>query len=195
MTTIKDISRETGLSLATISKYMNGGHVLDRNKDLIDEAIEKLGYKVNYFARGLKTNRSMTVGVLLPTISSPFFSRVVAAMDKRLRAEKYHCIVCSYDFDAALEQEKLRFLVSNNVDAIALVPEQITAAELAALVGDVPLVLIDRVIPDFRCDAVVADNLNAIYAAVESLFRRNHRRIGIIVGPQDVSTAYERMVG
>ena len=68
MSTIKDIARETGLSLATISKYLNGGHVLDQNRERIEAAITKLGYKVNYFARGLKTNRSMTVGVLLPTL-------------------------------------------------------------------------------------------------------------------------------
>jgi len=195
LTTIKDISKETGLSLATISKFMNGGHVLDQNRERIEAAIEKLDYKVNYFARGLKTNRSMTIGVLLPTISSPFFGRVVAAMDKKLRSRKYHCIMCSYDFDPELEQEKLRFLVSSNVDGIILVPERITAAELAVLVGETPVVLIDRIIPDFRCDAVVADNLNAVYGAVESLFRKNHRRIGIIVGPQSISTAYERMVG
>ena len=110
MSTIKDIARETGLSLATISKYLNGGHVLDQNRERIEAAITKLDYKVNYFARGLKTNRSMTVGVLLPTISSPFFGRVVAAMDGRLRQCGYHSIVCSYDFDAQLEQEQLRLL-------------------------------------------------------------------------------------
>ena len=195
MSTIKDIARETGLSLATISKYMNGGHVLDENRRKIDEAIEKLDYKVNYFARGLKTNRSMTVGVLLPTIASPFFGRVVAALDQELRAGGYNSIVCSYDFDPERELEKLRFLVSNNVDGIIFVPEHISAAALSAAAGETPVILMDRAIPDFEGDVVVADNLNAIYTAVESLFREHHRRIGIIVGPQDISTAYERMVG
>lgn len=195
MSTIKDIARETGLSLATISKFMNGGHVLEQNRVAIERAIEKLDYKVNYFARGLKTNRSMTIGVLLPTISSPFFGRVVATMDKKLRAKGYHCIVSSYDFDQTLELEQLRFLVSNNVDGIVIVPEHIQAAELESIVGSVPVILMDRIIPDFHGDAIVADNLNSVYGAVEYLFRKNHRRIGIIVGPQDISTAYERMVG
>ena len=95
MSTIKDIARETGLSLATISKYMNGGHVLEQNRERIEAAIAKLDYKVNYFARGLKTNRSMTIGVLLPTISSPFFGQVVAALDAQLRRRGDHCVVCS----------------------------------------------------------------------------------------------------
>lgn len=195
MSTIKDIARETGLSLATISKYMNGGHVLEQNRIRIEAAIEKLDYKVNYFARGLKTNRSMTIGVLLPCIDSPFFGRIVAAMDKKLRAKGYHCIVCSYDFDPKLELEKLQFLRSNYVDGIILVPEHITAGEVISIVGDTPIILVDRVLKDFSCDAIVADNLNAIYSAVESMLQRRHRRIGIIVGPQDISTAYERMVG
>lgn len=195
MSTIKDIAKETGLSLATISKFMNGGNVLAHNRTAIERAIEKLDYKVNYFARGLKTNRSMTIGVLLPTISSPFFGRVVAAMDKKMRAKGYHCIICSYDFDQLLELEQLRFLISSNVDGIVMVPEHIDGPTLKAETGSVPVILMDRIIADFAGDAIVADNLNAIYSAVESLFSRSHRRIGIIVGPQEISTAYERMVG
>ncbi len=195
LSTIKDIARETGLSLATISKYMNGGHVLDQNRERIEAAIQKLDYKVNFFARGLKTNRSMTIGVLLPTISSPFFGRVVAAMDRRLRQRGYHCIVCSYEFDPEMELEQLRLLAGINVDGIAFVPEHLEAAQLEAITENIPLVLVDRIIPDFTCDAVVADSLNAIYSAMEVLFRRQHRRIGLIVGPQEISTARERMVG
>ena len=195
MSTIKDIARETGLSLATISKYMNGGHVLDQNRERIEAAIEKLDYKVNYFARGLKTNRSMMVGVLLPTISSPFFGQVVASLDAQLRLRGYHCVVCSYEFDRQMELEQLRLLVGINVDGIVYVPEHITAQELSAAAGRVPVILVDRVIPDFRCDAVVADSLNAIYSAMELLLKRQHRRIGLIVGPQDISTARERLIG
>ena len=79
MSTIKDVARRTGLSLSTISKYLNGGNVREENRLAIDAAIEELDYSVNVFARSLKANRSMTIGVLLPTISSPFFGRVVAA--------------------------------------------------------------------------------------------------------------------
>ena len=85
MSTIKDVARRTGLSLSTISKYLNGGNVREENRLAIDAAIEELDYSVNVFARSLKANRSMTIGVLLPTISSPFFGRVVAAMEPVLR--------------------------------------------------------------------------------------------------------------
>ena len=81
ISTIKDVARRTGLSLSTISKYLNGGNVREENRLAIDAAIEELDYSVNVFARSLKANRSMTVGVLLPTISSPFFGRVVASLE------------------------------------------------------------------------------------------------------------------
>ena len=70
MSTIKDVARRTGLSLSTISKYLNGGNVREENRLAIDAAIEELDYSVNVFARSLKANRSMTIGVLLPTISA-----------------------------------------------------------------------------------------------------------------------------
>ena len=63
--TIRDIRERTGLSLATISKYLNGGNVLPRNRELIEEAIDALHYEVNELARGLVTNRTKTIGVLV----------------------------------------------------------------------------------------------------------------------------------
>ena len=66
--TIKDVAKYTGLSIATISKYINGGNVLDKNRKKIEEAIKVLDFRVNELARGLKTNRTMTVGVLIPSL-------------------------------------------------------------------------------------------------------------------------------
>ena len=66
--TIKDVAKYTGLSIATVSKYLNGKRVLEKNKKLLDEAIEVLDFQINEMARGLKTNRSMTVGILIPNL-------------------------------------------------------------------------------------------------------------------------------
>ena len=131
MSTIKDVARRTGLSLSTISKYLNGGNVREENRLAIDE----LDYSVNVFARSLKANRSMTIGVLLPTISSPFFGRVVAAMEPVLRRSGYECFVCSYDFDREQELKKLEFLARYHVDGIVYVPEHASAEEVRARAG------------------------------------------------------------
>ena len=191
MSTIKDVARRTGLSLSTISKYLNGGNVREENRLAIDAAVAELGFSVNVFARSLKANRSMTVGVLLPTISSPFFGRVVASLELILRRSGYECFVCSYDFDREQELGKLAFLARYHVDGIVYVPEHATAEELRVRVGTIPVVLIDRSLENAQYDTVVVDNLNAVYMAVEHLIGRGHRRIGLIAGPQTFSTARE----
>ncbi len=199
MPTIKDVSKQTGLSLATISKYLNGGNVRQENRRAIEQAIESLGYRVNRNARSLKTNRTLTIGVVMPTLSVPFFGSVLSALDSCLREAGYTTFVCSYDFDPALEIEKLRILANNNVDGIVLVAQNVTVEQLNAIRSapgrDIPMVLVDRTIPGFVCDSVVIDNLNATYGAAEQFITAGHRRIGIIVGPLDISTAYERMIG
>ena len=199
MSTIKDVSKYTGLSLATISKYLNGGNVREENRRSIDQAVEALGYRVNRNARSLKTNRTMTVGVVMPTLSVPFFGSVISSLDQTLRGAGYTSFVCSYDFDRDLELEKLRVLCNNNVDGIVLAAQYVSAAELNeirnARGSEMPIVLVDRTIPNFVCDSIVIDNLNATYGAVEQLINAGHRKIGIIVGPLDISTANERMTG
>ncbi len=199
MSTIKDVSKFSGLSLATISKYLNGGNVREENRQRIDEAVEALGYRVNRNARSLKTNRTMTVGVVMPTLSVPFFGSVLSSLDQTLREAGYTSFVCSYDFDCDLELEKLRVLCNNNVDGIVLAAQHVSAAELDEVRNsrgsEMPMVLVDRTIPGFVCDSIVIDNLNATYGAVEQLINAGHRHIGIIVGPLDISTANERMVG
>ena len=199
MSTIKDVSKRTGLSLATISKYLNGGNVREKNRQVIDEAVEALGFRVNRNARSLKTNRTMTVGVVIPTLTIPFFGEVLSALDRLLREAGYTSFVCSYDFDRDLEFEKLRVLCNNNVDGIVLAAQFVSATELEEIRhlrgSEMPMVLIDRTIPGFACDSIVVDNLNATYGAVEQLVGAGHRRIGIITGPLGISTANERMVG
>ena len=195
MSTIKDVARRTGLSLSTISKYLNGGNVREENRLAIDAAVAELGFSVNVFARSLKANRSMTVGVLLPTISSPFFGRVVASLELILRRSGYECFVCSYDFDREQELGKLAFLARYHVDGIVYVPENVTAGEVRARVGAIPVVLIDRSLDQADYDTVVVDNLNAAYGAIEHLINQGHRRIGIIAGPSGIYTAQERLRG
>jgi len=199
VSTIKDVSKHAGLSLATISKYINGGNVRDENRRKIDAAVEALGYRVNRNARSLKTNRTMTVGVVMPTLFVPFFGSVISSLDQTLRAGGYTSFVCSYDFDRDLELEKLRVLSNNNVDGIVLAAQYVSAKELNEIRNSrgqqMPMVLVDRTIAGFVCDSIVIDNLNATYDAVEQLINAGHRKIGIIVGPMDISTANERMVG
>lgn len=194
--TIKDVAKSTGLSIATISKYINGGNVLDNNKVLIDQAIKELDFKVNEIARGLKTNKTMTIGVLIPDLKNIFCTTIVSNIENALIQNGYSTIICDYKQDAKLEREKSEFLVNKMVDGIIIMPTGNNAQSVREIIGkNIPVVLIDRAIKEVDCDTVLVDNLNASYNAVEQLIIKGHKRIGIICGPDDIFTADERLKG
>ena len=84
--TMKDIARRTGLGLATISSYFNGGNVREKNRVKIEEAIEELHYEVNEVARGLKTNATKTIGVVIPELNNTFCAEIITEMEDVLRS-------------------------------------------------------------------------------------------------------------
>ena len=93
MATIKDVARMADVSTSTVSKFINGGNVRAENVDAIRNAIRELDYRVNPFARSLKTQRSRSIGVLLPNMTAPFYGSVVMALDRALRDYGYHCLI------------------------------------------------------------------------------------------------------
>lgn len=194
--TIKDIVKYTGLSLGTISKFINGGNVLEENRKIIEEAIKTLDFKVNELARGLKTNRTMTVGVLIPNLENIFCTSIISNIENILLQDGYSTIICDYKENAALEDEKLNFLINKMVDGIVMMPLESKKELISEIIAKgTPIVLIDRTIKGVNCDVVLVDNLNASYDAVEQLIIRGHKRIGIIVGPENIYTAQERLKG
>ena len=197
MATIKDVARMAGVSMATVSKYLNGGNVKQDNQQAIAAAIAQLDYRVNPFARSLKTHRSRSIGILLPDISAPFFGTVVTALDRALREHGYHCIISCYSGNHALERENLRYLISTGIDGLIYIPEHLTAEEYYELTANcsIPMVQMDRFIQGISCDAVLVDNADAVYAATEWMIGRGHKRVAFISGPRSVTTAKERQIG
>jgi len=163
---------------------------------VIAEAIKDLGFRVNEIARGLKSSRSMTVGVLIPNLENVFCTSIVANVESILQQSGYSTIICDYREDVALEREKLEFLSNKMVDGLIYMPLGSQEAFVTKLVaGNMPVILIDRPLAGVACDTVLVDNLNASYNAVEKLIVLGHRRIGIIGGPRDIYTAQERLKG
>jgi LacI family transcriptional regulator len=194
--TMKDIQKSTGLGLATISKYINGGAVRPANKLLLDKAVVDLGYQRNEYARALKTSRSKTVGVLIPELSSLFCTTIITSVEDALRKKGYAVIVCDCRSDEGLEKKAVEFLLSKKVDGILNIPVSMDGRHLkeAASAG-VPVVLVDRRVEAKGFDAVIIDNRNAAKEAVEHLAARGHRRIGFICGSDGVYTFRERRLG
>lgn len=197
MATIKDVARMAGVSLSTVSKYINGGNVRQENAQAIHDAIQTLDYRVNPYARSLKSQRSRSIGVLLPDISAPFFGAVVTALDRSLRERGYHTLISCYSTNHALERDNLHFLISAGIDGLIYVPEDLSAEEYYELTANynVPMVQLDRMIQGVDSDTVLVDNADAIYSATTGLIEKGHRRIAMISGPKYVFTAKERQVG
>lgn len=196
MTTMKDVAKYADVSVATVSKYLNGGNILKENEKNIEKAIEELDYRVNVIARGLKINKSMTVGVLIPSLRKLFFTSIISYITDELQENGYSTIVCDYKEDKEVEETKLEFLIDKMVDGIILVPYQIDKQKIKDILNrDISLLLLDRMTSGIDCDTVLTDSLNGSYRAVEKLFERGHKRIGIITGPKDVYTSRERLKG
>lgn len=194
--TMKDIARRTGLGLATISSYFNGGNVREKNRIKIEEAIEELHYEINEVARGLKTNATKTVGVVIPELNSVFCAEIISEMEDILRSHGYATIVCDCRTDVRLEKEAVDFLTRKHVDGIINMPVDMTGAHLLEFqkTGK-PIVLIDRMIQGISCDCVLVDNEDAAKRVMDMLVEQGHRKIGVIGGPDEVFTARQRILG
>ncbi len=198
MPTIKDVAKHTGLAYATISKYLNGGNVLPQNREKIDFAIKELNFTVNEFARGLKTNKSNTVGIIIPDISNVYVAQTIPIIVDELRKNGYATIICDSRSDHQRESELVRFLMAKRVDGIINMPVGADGSHLyASLESGIPVVLLDRIVSDCigQVDAVLVDNMRAAQDATSYLIQQGHANIGIIAGPKDVTTAMDRLSG
>ena len=197
MTTIKDVARLAGVSPSTVSKYINGGSVRKENIASIRSAIARLDYRVNPIARSLKTRRSYSVGILLPSLAAPFFSSVFMASDRVLRERGYHSMISCYYADHGLERDYLSYLMNAGADGLIYVPENLTAEEFQELTAlrDIQVFQVDRMIPGVDSDAVLSENKKSACLAVSRLTAKGHRRIALVGGPSSVQTAKERLAG
>lgn len=193
MANIKQVAAMAGVSTATVSKYLNGIRVKEYNKTAIDEAIAKLEYKRNPTARGLRTHKSMTIGVLIPELDNLFATSIISTIENIIIKKGYSTIICDYKSDRELEVKKLNFLIDRLVDGIIVMPSYLTKDDIAHI--DVPTVFIDRKIDSVNSDFVVVDNADASFNATNYLMECGHKKIGVILGPKYVYTSQERFKG
>ena len=196
--TMKDLSRETGLGLATVSKYFNGGTVRAKNRLLIDAAVKKLHYVPNEVARSLKTQQTRIIGVIIPELSNTFITSIISSMEDILRRHDYAVIVCDCRSDPKREKEAVDFLLHRLVDGLINMATDMTGSHLkAALSAGIPVLLIDRLIESLRgkTSAVIIDNIHAASQAVSKLTGLGHRRIGLVLGNPGLYTTNQRLTG
>ena len=197
--TIEDVAREAGVSIATVSRYLNGqgGLVAGGTGDRIRTAVERLGYVPNAAARSLKTGKTHLIGVLLANIAHPYWSVVLAGVEEACQRAGYGAIVSSAADRADIEHSYLQTFLKQRVDGVLLNPAHADPATVAVWARlRVPVVLIDRTLPGLPFPLVAMDNALGTRLAVEHLLGLGHRRIGFVSWrPGGLSNRKERLAG
>lgn len=197
--TIKDVAREAGVSIATVSRVINSiGFVSDEVKERVFTAARELQYLPNAIAKSLKQDKTNTIGVIIPDISNPFFMSISKGIEDIVYPQGYHLIFCSGNEDSKKEQQLLDIIWQRRVDAIVLVPSGDNEDMIEKIHSSgTPVILVDRKLQhiDIPLSLVAEDNFHAAYDLTNHLLQRKHERIGVINGPQNVSTGYDRYQG
>jgi len=196
MMTIVDVAKKAGVSKSTISRYLNGEKVRDENRVKIEKAIKEMNYQINPMARALKTSKSYTIGVVIPNIVDLFATHIIQSCEQYLNEKGYSIILCDSREDSSIEEKRLDFLRSKMVDGIIIQPCSSEGKHIKELLNqNIPVVLIDRMIPEIECDCVMADNASGAYDGVSALIQKGHTKIAVITGPDYIYTALQRFEG
>ncbi|MDC7231657.1 MAG: LacI family DNA-binding transcriptional regulator [Spirochaetales bacterium] len=197
--TLRDIARETGISLGTISRFINGETVRDSTRAKLEAAIAELGYKENIVTRAKRTGNSMTIAVVVSQLNAEFFMDIIQAMDNSLRDHMYSILLCNFQYNSKILKKRLEELRHRSIDGIVLFPSGLegdVVTELEAFLDEgTPVVVIDDKVHGLTTDSVSTDNYNAAYSATEYLIRKGHRRIGFLAGRKSSFVAMDRLRG
>jgi LacI family transcriptional regulator len=197
--TVRDVAKQAGVALGTVSRYLNGHPVREETRRKVEQAIQDLGFKESSLAQAVRRNRSMTIGVIIPQYRSVFFMAVTTILERIFEEKNYSLLLCNYENDRHRLLQKLRFAKERLVDGLIMFPSYADAESIPILqefaADKIPIVFIDQLLPGFETDSVVVDNAQASFRAVEQLIAHNHQRIAIVNGPQDVYVYRERLRG
>jgi LacI family transcriptional regulator len=197
--TIRDVAQLAKVHPGTVSRALNPqtrALVNSLTAERVIEAAERLGYHPNPIARGLKTNRSYTVGVLVPDITNPLFPPILRGIEDRLDEAGYTTLIVNTDNDAAREHTALETMRARHVDGFIAATARLDAENLPAfaLTGS-PIVLVNRGLEDGSLPMVGTDDRAGTRLALEHVANLGHRRIAHIAGPQTTSTGHQRYLG
>lgn len=194
--TIKDVARAAGVSVATVSRVVNGkGPVRDATREHIVEVAAALRYIPHGGARSLITKRTETVGVVLPDLHGEFFSELLRGMDLAARRRGYHLLISSSHSDRGEVEAVLRAM-RGRVDGLLVMSPDVDARALKEnLVAALPVILINTSVDGLDLDTLRVDNLGGAVAMVRHLAGLGHRRIAFVRGAEGNDDAEERLRG
>jgi LacI family transcriptional regulator len=162
----------------------------------VERAIAELHYVPNLMAKSLRSKQTQTIALLLTDIANPFWTTIARGVEDAAGQRGYHVILCNSDEDPGKELNYIDILLQRRVDGIILAPSTDDKKRLLALKRhNVPFVLVDRWVEDFKTDLIRSDNKTGARELIQHLIRLGHRSIAIVSGPAGISTAVDRLAG
>jgi LacI family transcriptional regulator len=203
MTTLKELAVLLNISVSTVSKALNDSHeISEKTRIRVKELATKLNYKPNRIAQQLKTNKTKTIGVILPTVTNPFFAEVLHGIETTATNNDYDIIVCLSNETLGKEKRSLELLSNGSVDGFIMAVARESQVKMqtqhieAILDGKIPVLMFDRVVNHINCDKVIVDDYQSIYETTEYLITKEGRKnILLVSNIEELSVGKLRIKG
>lgn len=195
ITTLKDVAAAAGVAVSTASRALAGSPVVAiETRERVQKCAEELNYRPNAQARALRSSRSNIIGVTIPSLINPYFAEMASAIQQEASRHGLSTIISSTSEDPDQLTDSLHVLADQRVDGILVVPYNGTEDVLRELTDSgLPLVLVDRELPDSGLTSVASDPTDGFTAGISHLADMGHRRIGYLSGPLTTSTGQSRL--
>ncbi len=196
MATIQEVAKYARVSVGSVSRYLNGHKLRPDNIKKIETAIEVLGYKENFFAKGLKSNQTRSIGLLMNNMQNNFSASLVAKIDDVLEQQGYTILLSNYRDDPNRIEQKIAFFESRAVDGLIIVGAEQSWPQLECLKNyDIPIISIITPLDSPKTDSIIVDNRASTKKVISKMLSLSHEKIGVIAAPQTDYVARERFLG
>lgn len=203
MTTLKELAALLNISVSTVSKALNDSHEISENTRIrVKELATKLNYKPNRIAQQLKTNKTKTIGVILPTVTNPFFAEVLHGIEMAATNNDYDIIVCLSNETLHKEKRSLELLSNGSVDGFIMAVARESQVKNESnhiketINNKLPVLMFDRVVKDIDCNKVIVDDFKSVYEATEHLIINQQRKnILLVSNIEELSVGKLRIEG
>lgn len=183
MPTIRDVAKEAGVSVGTVSKVLNGRRVRPATRDKVERAIKKLKYRPHMVSAGL-FDQSPTLGLVIPSVSNPFFASLARYVEDEASRHGYMVLLCNTDRDRDKEQRYLRLLFEKWVAGIIVFAPLTGAHDIEPITErGIPIIAIEHGFAGSDVDLISIDNAKGMKEAVRHLVALKHHRIALVTGP------------
>lgn len=173
MVTIKDVAVDANVAVGTVSKVINGQHVSEKNRKKVEESIKKLGYQMNYYARGLKIQKTYTIATIVPEIINPFFSSWVYYIEQALYNHNYKMLLCNTQGTVEKEEYYFKMAAQNKVDGIICVSYRDAEPYVSE---NIPIISLDRHF-EKKISCICSDNYHGGETAAQKMISTGSRHL------------------